>query len=172
MATVHQNLSSHDLNEIEEIDDLRIGIVVSEWNSQITGNLLTGALATLEKLGVTKDNIIIEHVPGSFELTYAAKTLIENIDLDAVIVLGCVIQGETPHFTFVCESVTHGVTQLNLDYDVPVIFGLLTTNTLEQAKDRSGGRHGNKGDEAAVTAIKMVALNKKYNEDFLNDIEF
>lgn len=172
MATVHQNLSSHDLNEIEEIDDLRIGIVVSEWNSQITGNLLTGALATLEKLGVTKDNIIIEHVPGSFELTYAAKTLIENIDLDAVIVLGCVIQGETPHFTFVCESVTHGVTQLNLEYDVPVIFGLLTTNTLEQAKDRSGGRHGNKGDEAAVTAIKMVALNKKYNEDFLNDIEF
>ncbi len=172
MATVYQNLSSHDLNEISKIDDVRIGIVVSEWNTQITSSLLEGALATLEKLGVTKDNIIIEHVPGSFELTFGAKTLIENIDLDAVIVLGCVIQGETPHFTYVCESVTYGITELNLTYEVPVVFGLLTTNTMEQAKDRSGGRYGNKGDEAAVTAIKMISLNKKYNDDFLNDMEF
>lgn len=172
MATVYQNLSSHDLNEIDKVDDVRIGIVVSDWNTPITSNLLDGAITTLHKLGVTKENIIIERVPGSFELTFGAKTLIENIDLDAVIVLGCVIQGETPHFTFVCESVTHGVTQLNLDYETPVIFGLLTTNTMEQAKARSGGRHGNKGDEAAVTAIKMVALNRKYNDDsFLEDMD-
>jgi len=105
---------------------------------------------------------MIEHVPGSFELTYAAKIMIENAKMDSVIILGCVIQGETPHFTFVCNSVTEGVTQLNLKYGIPVIFGMLTTLTLDQAQARAGGRHGNKGDEAAITALKMMELHSKY----------
>lgn len=162
MATAFQNLSSYDPNTVHKMDDARIGIVVSDWNTLITGNLLDGACKTLEKFGVAEENIIIEHVSGSFELTYGAKVLIEKADVDCVIILGCVIQGETPHFTYVCQSVTQGITDLNVKHEVPVIFGLLTTNTLEQAKARAGGRHGNKGDEAAITALKMIALNKKY----------
>lgn len=162
MATELQNLSSFDLNTIEKDEEARIGIVVSDWNTTVTGSLLDGAVKTLQKLGVKEENIVVEHVPGSFELTFGAKIMAEVSDVDAIIVLGCVIQGETPHFTFVCQSVTQGITELNLQFDIPFIFGLLTTNTLEQAKARSGGRHGNKGDEAAVTAMKMVALNNKY----------
>lgn len=162
MATELQNLSSFESSAVPSGKGKRVGIVVSEWNSSVTGALWQGAVNTLKRFGVDENDIITEHVPGSFELTYGAKTLIESIDVDCVIVLGCVIQGETPHFTFVCESVTQGTTQLNIDYDTPVIFGLLTTNTLEQAKARSGGRHGNKGDEAAITALKMIALNDKY----------
>ena len=162
MSTERHNLSSYDASLIPSGIGKRFGIVVSEWNPDVTGCLLDGAVETLLKFGVGKDDIIIEYVPGSFELTYGAKIIIEKEKLDAVIVLGCVIQGETPHFTFVCDSVTKGVTELNLTHNVPVIFGLLTTNTLEQAKARSGGRHGNKGDEAAITALKMIALNEKY----------
>lgn len=162
MATALQNLSSYDSNTTPDGKGKRIGIVVSDWNTAITGSLLNGAVETLLKFGVNQDNIIIEHVPGSFELTYGAKILIEKANVDSVIILGCVIQGETPHFTFVCDSVTQGTTDLNTKHNVPVIFGLLTTNTLEQARARSGGRHGNKGDEAAITALKMIALNEKY----------
>lgn len=162
MATELQNLSSYDLGSTLWGEGKKIGIVVSEWNKPITENLLKGAIQTLLKFGVKQGNIVVEHVPGSFELTYGAKKLIEKIDPDSVIVIGCVIQGETPHFTFVCDSVTQGITELNILHDIPVIFGLLTTNTLEQAKARSGGRHGNKGDEAAITALKMIALNEKY----------
>ena len=162
MATELQNLSSYDSNSTPRGEGKRIGIVVSEWNKPVTGALLEGALQTLVKFGVDQHDIAVEFVPGSFELTYGAKKLIEKGNVDCVIVIGCVIQGETPHFTFVCESVTQGVTDLNLKHDIPVIFGLLTTNTLEQAKARSGGRHGNKGDEAAITALKMIALNEKY----------
>ncbi|MBF6629163.1 MAG: 6,7-dimethyl-8-ribityllumazine synthase [Proteiniphilum sp.] len=162
MATELHNLSSYDPTSVPQGKGKRIGIVVSEWNYSVTGNLLRGTYDTLLKFGVESEDIIVEHVPGSFELTYGAKLLIEKANLDSVIILGCVIQGETPHFTFVCESVTQGSTQLNLDYNVPVIFGLLTTNTLDQAKARSGGRHGNKGDEAAITALKMIALHSKY----------
>lgn len=162
MATELHNLSSYDPTSVPQGKGKRIGIVVSEWNYSVTGNLLRGTYDTLLKFGVESEDIIVEHVPGSFELTYGAKILIEKANLDSVIILGCVIQGETPHFTFVCESVTQGSTQLNLDYNVPVIFGLLTTNTLDQAKARSGGRHGNKGDEAAITALKMIALQSKY----------
>ena len=162
MATELSNLSSYDPAAVPSGEGKRIGIVVSDWNSSVTGKLLQGAYDTLIKFGVKEENIIIEHVPGSFELTYGAKVLIEWANVDCVIILGCVIQGETPHFTFVCESVTQGTTQLNLTYDVPVIFGLLTTNTLDQAKARSGGRHGNKGDEAAITALKMIAIQSKY----------
>lgn len=162
MATELNNLSSYDPQSVPSGNGKRVGIVVSEWNSSVTGNLLRGAFDTLVKFGVSSDDIVIEHVPGSFELTYGAKLLIEKANVDCVIILGCVIQGETPHFTFVCNSVTDGTTQLNLTQDIPVIFGLLTTNTLDQAKARAGGRHGNKGDEAAITALKMIALKGKY----------
>ena len=162
MATELNNLSSYDPQSVPSGNGKRVGIVVSEWNSSVTGNLLRGAFDTLVKFGVSSDDIVIEHVPGSFELTYGAKLLIEKANVDSVIILGCVIQGETPHFTFVCNSVTDGTTQLNLTQNVPVIFGLLTTNTLDQAKARAGGRHGNKGDEAAITALKMIALKGKY----------
>lgn len=164
MATSLKNLSSYDSNAVPDGKGKRVGIVVSEWNTSITGSLLNGAVETLIKFGVNEDDIVVERVPGSFELTYGAKTLIENANVDGVIVLGCVIQGETPHFTFVCDSVTQGTTNLNIKYNVPVIFGLLTTNTLEQARARAGGRHGNKGDEAAITVLKMIALNTRYKK--------
>ncbi|MGI6073488.1 MAG: 6,7-dimethyl-8-ribityllumazine synthase [Fermentimonas sp.] len=162
MATNLHNLSQYDPQAIPSGEGRKVAIVVSEWNSQITNSLLNGAFQTLVKFGVREEDIIVEYVPGSFELTYGAKLLLKKTDVDAAIILGCVIQGETPHFTFVCESVTQGITELNLKYKKPVIFGLLTTNTLQQAIDRSGGKHGNKGDEAAITALKMIELNQKY----------
>ena len=162
MATELKNLSSYDHDSVPDGSGKKIGIVVSDWNRNVTSSLLKGAHDTLVKFGVDSDDIIIEHVPGIFELTYGAKVLIEKTDVDSVIILGCVIQGETPHFTFVCNSVTEGTTELNLKYNVPVIFGLLTTNTLDQAVARSGGRHGNKGDEAAITALKMIELQKRH----------
>ncbi len=142
--------------------DKIIGIVVSEWNSPITNSLLKGAVDTLISAGVKEDDIIIEYVPGSVELTFGAKTIIEGTLAHAVIVLGCVIQGETAHFDYVCDSVTQGITTLNLDYDSPVIFGLLTTNNQEQAEARAGGTHGNKGVDCAIAALKMIALQEKY----------
>lgn len=140
---------------------MRFGIVVSDWNHNITWKLLDGAVKTLTRHGASENDIIIKHVPGSFELPLAAQWLAENDDLDGVICLGCVIQGETPHFTYVCQGVTQGISNLNLEYNIPFIFGVLTTDTLQQAIDRAGGKHGNKGDEAAVTAIKMAALQKE-----------
>lgn len=162
MATKLQNLSSYDADTVPSGEGIKVGIVVSEWNYPITGSLLEGAKQTLIKHSVREEDITVEHVPGSFELTYGAKKLVQSNKFDSIITLGCVIQGETPHFTYVCEGVTQGATELNLQYNVPVIFGVLTTDTLEQAQDRSGGKYGNKGDEAAITALKMVALNKKY----------
>ena len=158
MATA--NLSEYDPTRVPFAGDFRFGIVVSDWNSEITFSLLKGAETTLLKHGVSPENIIIKHVPGSFELTLGAQYIAENEDIDAVICLGCVIQGETPHFNYICQGVTLGITQLNIDYNLPFIFGVLTTDTFQQASDRSGGRLGNKGDEAAITAIKMAALQK------------
>ncbi len=158
MATALKNLSDYDASHIPSAKDMLFGIVVSEWNDEITGALLEGAYNTLVKHGARKKNILVKHVPGSFELTLGAQFFAEYADLDAVICLGCVIQGETRHFDYICQSVTHGITELNLNYNIPFVFGLLTTNNLQQAKDRAGGKHGNKGDEAAVTAIKMAAL--------------
>ncbi len=152
------NLSVYDPESVPDAGKMRFGIVVSDWNSQVTWSLLNGAVSTLKKHGAAKKNIIIKHVPGTFELTLGAQFLAEYDDLDAVICIGCVIQGDTPHFTYICQGVTQGITQLNLEYNIPFIFGVLTTNTLEQAVDRAGGKLGNKGDEAAVTAIKMAAL--------------
>ncbi len=159
MATI--NLSSYNSASIPDAGEMRFGIVVSDWNSDVTWSLLEGAVKTLKKHGATKKNIVVKHVPGSFELTLGAQFLAKYDDLDAIICLGCVIQGETPHFTYICQGVTQGITQLNLEYNIPFVFGVLTTMNLQQAKDRSGGKHGNKGDEAAVTAIKMAALHRE-----------
>lgn len=155
------NLSVYDPETVPNAGKMRFGIVVSDWNKDVTWCLLDGAVKTLKKNGATGKNIIIKHVPGSFELTLGAQFLAEYDDLDAVICLGCVIQGETPHFTYICQGVTQGITQLNMEYNIPFIFGVLTVNTQQQAIDRAGGKHGNKGDEAAVTAIKMAALQRE-----------
>jgi 6,7-dimethyl-8-ribityllumazine synthase len=155
------NLSDYIPELVPDATEMRFGIVVSDWNMDVTWALLEGAITTLKKHGAKTKNIVVKHVPGSFELTLGAQFLAEYDDLDAVICLGCVIQGETPHFNYICQGVTQGITQLNLEYNLPFIFGVLTTTTQQQAVDRSGGIHGNKGDEAAVTAIKMAALQRE-----------
>ncbi len=160
MATNLKNLSGYDPAEIPPVNGMKIGIVVSEWNREVTQALLEGATKTLMRLGINEDHIHIHHVPGSFELPLGAQFVIEYEKPDVVICLGCVIQGETRHFDYICQGVTQGITELNLKYDLPVIFGVLTTDNLEQAKDRAGGKHGNKGDEAAVTALKMTHMKK------------
>jgi 6,7-dimethyl-8-ribityllumazine synthase len=156
MSTV--NLSSYDQESVPDATGMRFGIVVSDWNREVTWALMEGAVNILKKHGASNENIVVKHVPGSFELTLGAQLLAEYDDLDAVICLGCVIQGETPHFTYICQGVTQGITSLNLEYNIPFIFGVLTTLNQEQALDRAGGKHGNKGDEAAITAIKMAGL--------------
>jgi len=172
MATQYQNLSDYDSNQMpdkQKVSEQQYAIAVSDWNSKITFALLQGAIDTLMDNGVKSDQIKIVHVPGTFELTYAAKQfiddyycMIDNIKVHkyaAIIVLGCVIQGDTPHFDYVCQGVTSGISTLNTLSDVcPVIFGVLTTNTLQQALDRAGGTLGNKGVEAAITAIKMANI--------------
>lgn len=162
MAT--KDLSAYDLNSVPSAKNMKFGIVVAEWNYQITGALANGAVKTLLKHGALEENIIIKHVPGSFELTLGGQYFAEYTDVDAIILLGCVIQGETRHFDFICQGVTYGATKLNLTYNLPIIFGVLTTDNEQQALDRAGGRHGNKGDEAAVTAIKMIALQNSMQE--------
>jgi 6,7-dimethyl-8-ribityllumazine synthase len=146
--------------KVPDASGMRFGIVVADWNREVTGALLEGALSTLRLHGVSDNDIVTRHVPGTFELTLGAQWLAEYDDLDGVICLGCVIQGETPHFTYICQGVTQGITQLNLDYNIPFIFGVLTTLTLQQALERAGGVHGNKGDEAALTAIQMATLQR------------
>jgi len=160
MATTLKNLSDHDPASVPDASDLKFGIVVSEWNGEITSALLEGAVGTLKKYNVKPDNITVKAVPGSFELTFGARVVAENYSPDAVLCIGCIIRGETPHFDYICQGVSHGITELNLDYDIPFIFGILTTDNLKQAKERAGGRHGNKGDEAAITAIKMASLRR------------
>lgn len=159
MASSLKNLSTYNPDSVPDASELSIGIVVAEWNMDINSKLLNGAVETLKRHGVKEKNIIINYVPGSFELTYGARIMAENYDVDAIIVIGTVIQGETPHFTYICQSVSYGMTELNLSYNLPFIFGLLTVNTKEQAEDRAGGKYGNKGVEAAVTAIKMALYN-------------
>ncbi len=161
MATENKNLSQYDKNTIPNAKDFRFGIVVSEWNDEITNGLFNGAKAALIDCGALPENIVRWNVPGSFELIYGSKKMIETQKVDCVIAIGCVIKGETMHFEFVCEGVTQGVKDLNLKYDVPTIFCLLTDNSMQQSIDRSGGKHGNKGTEAAIAAIKMVDLNRK-----------
>lgn len=162
MAT--KNLSEYDLNTVPSANEMKFGIVVAEWNYEVTGALAQGAVETLKRHGAKDENIILKHVPGTFELTLGAQYLVEFAKVDAVIVLGCVIQGETRHFDFICQGVTQGITSLNIKYNKPFIFGVLTTDNQQQALDRAGGKHGNKGDEAAQTAIKMLALNADLNK--------
>ncbi|MFA5298084.1 MAG: 6,7-dimethyl-8-ribityllumazine synthase [Lutibacter sp.] len=156
MATT--NLSDYDKTSIPNSKNLRFGIVVSEWNGDITENLYLGAEKTLLENGIQKENILRWNVPGSFELIFGCKLMLETQNLNAIIAIGNVIQGETKHFDFVCEGVTQGIKDLNIKYDVPVIFCVLTDNTKQQSIDRSGGKHGNKGVECAIAAIKMAAL--------------
>jgi 6,7-dimethyl-8-ribityllumazine synthase len=156
MATT--NLSNYNKTNIPNANKFRFGIVVSEWNPEITENLFKGAKKTLELHGVTSSNIKRVNVPGSFELIYGCKQLVKTKNFDAVIAIGNVIQGETKHFDFVCSGVAQGIKDLNILYDTPTIFCVLTDNTKQQSIDRSGGKHGNKGVECAIAAIKMAAL--------------
>jgi len=156
MATT--NLSHYDKTTIPNAKDFRFGIVVSEWNPEITKNLHKGAIEALLDCGAKQENIISWDVPGSFELVFGCKKMLETQNLDAIIAIGNVIQGETKHFDFVCEGVTKGIIDLNIKYNTPVIFCVLTDNTKQQSLDRSGGKLGNKGIECAIAAIKMAAL--------------
>ena len=158
MASTIKNLSEANGGSLKDIKSKKFGIVVSEWNNEITHALMSGAIETLLKHGAKKENIIIKNVPGSFELTLGAQTLAQIENIDAVLCLGCIIQGETAHFDFICNAVAQGITTLNIKFNKPVVFGILTTHTLQQAIDRSGGKHGNKGDEAAMTGIKMLGI--------------
>ena len=162
METKKTNLSDYNPETIPSGAGMKIGIVAAEWTPQITNALCEGAYSTLLANHVAETDITVIRVPGSFELPTGAATLLNsNNNYDAVICLGCVIQGETRHFDFICSAVSNGLTNLSLQDGRPVIFGVLTTNNMQQAIDRSGGKHGNKGVEAAVTAIKMVAMQKQ-----------
>jgi len=161
MATVNKNLSEYDKNTIPNTKGFRFGIVVSEWNENITAGMYKGAIEALLENGVQQEDIISWDVPGSFELIYGSKRMIDTQNVDAVIAIGSVIQGETKHFDFVCEAVAQGIKDLNVLTDVPVVFCVLTDNNLQQAIDRSGGIHGNKGTEAAIVAIKMANLRQQ-----------
>ena len=160
MSSNLKHLSSYQPSEIPNAEGFRIGIVVSRWNPDITSALYQGALDTLNHHGVQEEDIVLYKVPGSFELPLGAQWLMEGEEFDAVLCLGCVIQGETRHFDFICDAVSKGIMDLNLKYSKPVIFGVLTTENQEQALDRAGGKHGNKGVEAAITALQMIGLRK------------
>lgn len=169
MATIYHNLSAYNADELPNADVLkrqRFAIAVADWNSEITYALLEGAYDTLVKHGVQEKNIKVVHVPGTFELTYAANKLQQEQSYDAIIAIGCVIQGDTPHFDYICQGVSYGLSKLNADNFMdftkrkgPVIFSVLTTLTKQQAIDRAGGALGNKGVEGAITAIKMANID-------------
>lgn len=158
MATENKNLSQYNKETLPNVTAKRFGIITSEWNETVTEGMRKGAEETLLDCGVLSENIIQWNVPGSFELVNGAKKMLSKEQIDAIIIIGCVIQGETKHFDFVCQGVTQGVAYLNATQNIPVIFCVLTDNNLQQSLDRSGGKHGNKGIEAAVAAIKMVNL--------------
>lgn len=158
MASALKNLSDYSRKNISNIQDKTFGIVVAEWNIEVTEALMNGTIQTLLKEGAKEENILIKVVPGSFELSVGAQWLAQNPKVDAVIALGCIIQGETRHFDFIAQAVATGITEVGLKYNKPTIFGVLTPDTQEQALDRAGGKHGNKGDEAAITAVKMLGF--------------
>ncbi|MFI3268087.1 MAG: 6,7-dimethyl-8-ribityllumazine synthase [Rikenellaceae bacterium] len=160
MASSLKNLSEFEA-PVPSAENYTFAIAVADWNTPITSKLLDGAISLLLKQGAKEENIIVKHVPGTFELTVASKWLAENTNADAIIVLGCVIQGETRHFDFICDAVSNGVTNVALQTNKSVIFGVLTPNDAQQAEDRAGGKHGNKGEEAAATAIRMAELRRE-----------
>ena len=163
MSTKYQNLTDYNPENVPDASDMRFAVLVSEWNPAVTEKLKEGVYNTLLKYGTKTENIWVIYVPGSFELIYAARRIIGSVKPDAIIGLGCVIRGDTPHFDYVCSGITQVYAQLNAEGDIPCIFGLLTTDNLQQAVDRSGGKYGNKGDEYAITAIKMVHLANTFN---------
>ncbi len=162
------NLSDYNPQAVPNGKDFRIGVIAAEWNPEVTDTLLKGAVDTLLEHGVKKENLWIRRVPGTFELSSAADIMLHFQNLNAVICIGCVIQGETRHFEFICQAVSQGITNVALKHERPVIFSVLTTNTMQQALDRAGGKHGNKGVEGAITALKMIA----YRESLLPDLSF
>ncbi len=159
MSSAHKNLSIFSTENLPDVSNKRFALVVAEWNADITEALYSGAYETLIRFGVRPENIIRASVPGSFELSYGSQVFARRQDIDAVIAIGCVIQGETRHNDYINHAVASGLTQVALKYDKPVIFGVLTPNNHQQAADRAGGIHGNKGDEAAITAIKMLGIS-------------
>ena len=158
----HQFNFCEDITTIPDATNMRVGFVVSEWNNQITDRLLESAVNTLTANGVSPTSITVRRVPGSFELVFGASQMVKSGRFDAVIAIGCVVRGDTPHFDYICQGATEGLASLNADYNVPVIYGLLTCNTMEQAEDRCGGILGNKGDECAVTALKMIDYRRRF----------
>ena len=158
MSTENSNLSNFDSSTVPSGDSLTIGLAVSKWNEKITESLFNGAFTTLTDFGVKSDNIKRIDVPGSFELVFGSKKMIQS-NVDVVIAIGCVIKGETKHFDYICQSVSKGIVDLNINFDTPVVFCVLTDNNMQQSIDRSGGIHGNKGVEAAITALKLANLN-------------
>lgn len=166
MATVEKNLSKYDPKQLPDASFMRIGIVVSEWNDEITSRLLEGALEVLKEAGLKEEELQLIHVPGSFELPMGAAFLLEHHEVHGVIALGSVIRGETAHFDFVCQGVAQGIKDVSLKYLRPVIFGVLTDDQKQQSLDRSGGKHGNKGTEAAVACLKMIAIQKKMRSNW------
>jgi len=162
VATYLKNLSDYSKDNIPNGADFKIGIVVSEWNDSITLNLLAGAKQTLLDNNVPEENILVRFVPGAFELPLAAQLMLDNTDIDGVVAIGVVIQGETKHFDFVCKGTTDGLMKVMLEYNSPVSFCVLTDNTLQQSIDRSGGIHGNKGVECAIACLKMIELKKSF----------
>ena len=157
MSTNHSNLSDYDKASVPSGENLTVGLVVSEWNEDITESLYSGAYDTLVERGVISNNIKRINVPGSFELVYGSKKMIQS-NVDVVIAIGCVIKGETEHFNYICHSVSNGIIDLNINFNTPVVFCVLTDNNKQQSLDRSGGKHGNKGVEAAITALKLSAI--------------
>jgi len=163
VATENKNLSAYDKTKLPNAEPFRFGIVVSQWNDDITHGLQKGAIEALVDLGAKRENILSFEVPGSFELIYGANQLCKSGKFDAVIVIGCVIRGETAHFDYVCQGVTQGIKDLNVQQDIPVIFCVLTDENKQQSLDRSGGKHGNKGTEAGVTAVVMAEFKSSIN---------
>jgi len=170
MASALKGLSNYDFKSVPSGENLEVAIVVADWNSEITFELLRGCVETLEKHGVASNDIRIEHVPGSFELPFIAKALLECSEMyDVIIVIGAIITGETRHDEYISHAVTKGIMELNLRSAIPIVFGVLTPNNMEQALDRAGGKHGNKGVEAAVTALKMAKVNSQFDYGFGDD---
>jgi len=165
MTEKKKNLSEFAPFKIKSVNNIRIGIVVSEWNDHITDSLLEGCRQSLLEHGVSTDNIIVEHVPGSYELPTGAEFMFQSLpDLDAVICIGCIIQGETRHFDFIAQAVAQGIMEVGLRHSKPAIFSVLTCNTMQQAEERSGGKHGNKGIEGAVSCLKMIELKRSLQQ--------
>jgi 6,7-dimethyl-8-ribityllumazine synthase len=162
VATALKNLSDYNKENIPNGADFKVGIVVSEWNDTITNNLFEGAKQALLDNGVSQSNILVRYVPGAFELPLASQFMLDNTDVDGVVAIGVVIQGETRHFDFVCQGATQGLMNVMLEYNSPVSFCLLTDNNIQQSIDRSGGVHGNKGIECAIACLKMIAMKKSF----------